>query len=192
MVAGNNQQVNLILRQFKDDDGNVDYPAVLKVPPEYRLHEMSKKNFMEVNMLVIGALTVSFENLNLKRGMNEIQILNLSEIIIDQSKEDHLALEDLMLFLQNMISGKYEMSYESMDVPKFMKMFEIYREERYQGLLQYREIKHLEYKSLGPTRMKESENPLDVHLSQFSNKIQTLKDDLKEQKDINKRLQKDF
>lgn len=192
MVVGNNQQVNLILRQFKDDDGNVDYPVVLRIPLEHRIAEMAKKDFMEINMLIIGALTVAFENMNLKRGMNEIQILNLSEMLIDQSKEDNLALEDLMLFLQNMISGKYDMSYESMDVPKFMKMFEIYREERYQGLVQYRETQHLEYKSMGPTRTKESENPLDIHLSSFSNKLEKYKDELKEQKDINKRLQKDF
>jgi hypothetical protein len=130
--------------------------------------------------------------MNLRRGMNEMQILALSELIIETSHEDNLSLEDVLLFLKNMIQGKYETSYESMDIPKFMKIFEVYRQERYEAIQEYRYNRHLEHRALGNPQRKKSDDPLDIHLMEMSTKIQSLKDELKEQKDINKRLKEDF
>jgi hypothetical protein len=44
-----------------------------------------------------------------------------------------------MLFLQKLTRGEYGTMYESMDIPKFMEKFELYREERFQSMQNIRE-----------------------------------------------------
>ena len=180
MEQGNRAEMNLILRQYKDN-GRINFPMVLSIPVTERIPMLAKQDFKRINMLVIGALTLAMESLNLKFPMNALQIVDLSEAIIDTAGEDNLSLEDLMLFLQNLTRGKYNPLYESMDVPKFMGKFEIYREERHQAMVQYRENKHLEYKALGdPSRTTTPETAFEQHLSEYATKLQKKTDEIKE------------
>jgi len=73
---------------------------VFSIPKSERIEALAEVDFSKINSVIIVALTMAFENLNLKRGMNEIQVLNLSEAIIESAAEDDLSLEDLLLFLQ--------------------------------------------------------------------------------------------
>lgn len=183
-----NRQVMSILRQFKEPDGNVHYPSVFMIPSEQRIPAMAKADYEGTNMLIIGALTVALENINVKRGLNEFQILTLSELIIQESSEDNLSLEDLVLFLQNMITGKYQMSYESMDVPKFMTMFEIYREERFQALRNYQMDLQAQYSCSGDTGRTYKEDALSEHMSRLGDTIGRLKEDLRDTRKENNYL----
>lgn len=182
METGNNQQVSLILRQFKQKDGTPNYPAVFSIPSTERLPVLAAQDFHKVNLLMIGAITVAFESLTFKKPMNEIQILNLSELIIDSSHEDNLSFEDVILFLQQMVAGKYEFSSESMDVPRFMKLFNTYREERHQAILNFRENQQLEYKAIGDAHRTLKENPLADHFSKLGGSLHELKMGMLEQK----------
>lgn len=188
LEQGDKGQVQLILRGFKTQDGAVNYPTVFAIPSENRLAKMAESDFGNTLTLVTAGVTLAMEGLNLKTPMNPIQILDLSEAIIDTAGEDNLSLEDLMLFLQFLVRGKYNPLYESMDVAKFMEKFEIYRQDRHEAILDYRDNRHLELKGLGPERTNIKGSPLDVHLSDFSNKLQVYKDELYEQKAENKRL----
>ena len=41
--------------------------------------------------------------------------------------------------------------YQSLDIPRFMELFEVHREERHQELVRYREEEHLQLKCKGDT-----------------------------------------
>lgn len=149
---------------------------------------MAKTDFQRVNFLIIGALTVCFEGMNLKRGMNEMQILTLSETIIDSAGEDNLSFEDFMLFLQNMLAGKYDMTYESMDIPKFMRMFEIYRQERWSQWIKFNEDQHEQFKAIDRLEVPSQKNsPLGELLADYSNKLAVKNDEIKTLRKENKR-----
>lgn len=184
MEVGNKREIATILKQYKEG-AIINYPAVMSIPIEERIPILAKKDFGKINLLIIGALTMAFESLNLKRGLNEIQILDLSEAIIDESEEDNLALEDIMLFLQNLVRGKYEISFENMNVPKFMEIFEIYRQERHEKLLEYKENKHLELKGLGSSERSYREDPLDEHFSKLGGAISELRESMRDLKKEN-------
>lgn len=47
-----------------------------------------------------------------------------------------------------MTRGEYGKLYESMDVPKFMEMFEIYRQERFQEIINIREEQAAQHKAI--------------------------------------------
>ncbi len=180
METGNRTEMNLILRQYKDN-GRINFPMVLSIPVKERIPTLAKKDFKRINMLVIGALTLAMESLNTKRRLNEIEILDLSETIIDSAGEDNLSFEDLMLFLQKLTRGEYKVPAE-LDIPKFMEIFEIYREQRHQELQEYRYNQHLQYKSLGdavrttqPDMLSEHFASMGERMSQMKEKISTLK-----------------
>ena len=185
--TGKHQEVNLILKQYKDDYGLVKFENVLSIPKEQRIPALAKQDFMRINMLIIGALTMVFKSLNLKNGLNEFQILDLSEAIIDTSNEDNLSFEDLMLFLQKLTRGEYEMS-ETMNIPKFMKIFEIYREERFQQLRNIRLDKESSFKVSGDTNRICKTNELAEHFSNMAGRISELNSKLREQRQENKEL----
>lgn len=188
MEAGNKREVSLILRCYKTNTGAENFPVLLSIPLPERIPTQAKLDFKRMSALISAGLTMAFENMNLKRPMNEFQILDLSEAIIDSSHEDQLSIEDLMLFLQNLVRGKYEALYESMDIPKFMEKFEIYRQERHEATLSYNENRHLELKGLGPTERNSDGDDLDKHFSQFTGRITELKENLREKIQENKKL----
>lgn len=193
METGNKREMSLILRQYKLQTGATDFPAILSIPSSDRIATMAKNDFAGVNALIGGALTVAFEAMNFKRSFTADQIWDLSEAIIDTSGEDNLAFEDLMIFLQNLVWGKYDMSHESIDIPKFMKYFEIYRQERYEALMDYRENEHLALKDSGKVdRSTKPETAFEEHLQSYARKLQEKNDEIKLlRKERNKNFQQD-
>ena len=183
LLKGDKSAVQMILRDFKTQSGAVNYPVVFSIPSGDRLVKLSENDFSGTLSLVTVGVTLAMDFLNLKIPLNAIQILDLSEAIIDSSGEDNLALEDLMLFLQGLTRGKYGPMYESLDVPKFMGFFEKYRQERHEAILRYRENEHLTYKSIGnPERASDRNTAFDEHLSSFTTKLANMKDELHEAK----------
>lgn len=148
LQIGDKQELLLALREYKQPNGIVNYPALFEIKAEDRLPELAKKDFKQIVSIVVAGLTLSFEAMNLSRSMNDNQIIDLAETILDSSNEDNLALEDVMLFLQKLTRGEYGKLYESMDIPKFMEFFEKYREERYQAANNLRYEQNIQHKAL--------------------------------------------
>jgi len=159
METGNKAEINNHLKLFKEQSGCPDYKSLLSISVRERLPALYESNPQKIHALIVVALTMAFETMNLARPMNESQILELAETIIESSNEDYLSLEDVMLFLQGLTRGKYGALYESMDIPKFMEKFEIYRLERHKQYYGIMDEKHANYKAMGdPTRSSENQD----------------------------------
>lgn len=171
-------------------DGSANFPVLFNIPSKDRIASLARQDFTRINMLIIGALTMAFESMNLKRGMNEVQILDLSEAIIDSAEEDNLSLEDIVLFLQHLVRGKYEMSYESMDLPKFMKLFDHYRDERWKEGIRLRNDRHEQYKCMGDTGRTSQNNELAERFGSMCDRMHDLKAAMREIKKENEVLRK--
>ncbi len=137
LMAYNRTEVNQIISLYKTPNGAPNYPVLLEL--QERLPTMIARDYKKTCAVIVVALTKAFEAMNLSRPMNGDQILELAETIMDSSAEDYLALEDVVLFLQGLVRGKYGALYESMDIPKFMEKFEIYRQERHEAMLRARD-----------------------------------------------------
>lgn len=177
---GSKHEVSVALRNYKLPNGAVNYPAVLSIPVKQRLPEMAKNDFSGTSIMVGAGITMAMETMNLKNPLLPIQIVDLSEMIIDTAAEDNLSLEDVMLFLQKLVRGEYGKFYESMDIPKFMDFFEIYRQERHNALVQIRENQHLEYKGMGDGNRTTIKDGLDDHFANITGRLSDLKERLKE------------
>jgi hypothetical protein len=145
ILTKDRKAINTAIQVFKHPDGSPNYATLLSVPSDMRLSQMAIKDEKETDMLITAALTMAMEAMNLTRPMTSGQIMDLSSEIIETAQEDNLALEDVVLFLQKLTRGHYGPLYESMDIPKFMSLFEVYREERhkaYHGTLYERNVQH--------------------------------------------------
>lgn len=97
------------------------------------------------------AITSAMMNINLRVGLNEDQITEIAEQIIEQSQEDNLSVEDVLLFLRELVTGKAGKIYDRMDIPTFFELFENYRERRHQAVLNIRYEEQANHKVLGPS-----------------------------------------
>jgi len=191
MEAGNRQQISLILRDYKTTQGVIKYDKVLSIPLVDRIPALAEKNFHRIVTIITAALTLAFESMNLKRGMNQIQIVDLAEAVIDTAGEDNLSLEDLMLFLQKLVRGEYGAMYESMDIPKFMTAFEDYREQRWQQLNNIRYEQAAQHKGMGDSERSNQVDELSEHFAKLGNTISSMKTRISELKQENSSLKMD-
>ena len=161
--TGDRQQVRTHIALFKER-GVVNFEAVLAVPSTERIQHLAlqPKGRERVSAALAASIKSAFESLNLRVGMNIEQILDLSDEIIDQSAEDNLALEDVLLFLQQLITGKTGKIYDRMDIPTFFEMFEVYRQDRHDALLATREQEQVNHKAFGDPDRSSDNNTEEV------------------------------
>lgn len=140
------------LRLFKDN-GRVRYDRTLQIPSSERIAALTQTDagYEQVYTVLVLNLQQALAGLNVKRGINEDQLLELADMVIEEAKEDNLSMEDVMLFLQQLVTGKSGKIYDRLDIPVFFELFEVYRQERHLALqyIQYETDCH--YKALGDT-----------------------------------------
>lgn len=163
LETGNKLAVQQHLTQFKER-GVVAFDRVLSVPTNERIPALVKQpdGHLRVAAALTAAITNALQNINLRSTLTEDQIIELAGMIIEQSEEDNLALEDVLLFLQQLVSGKVGVIYNRMDIPTFFDLFESYRQERHIQLLRIREEQEAQYKAIGDKeRISENDSEKD-------------------------------
>lgn len=197
MERGETRQITAILKQYKVGT-EINYPVLFNIPTSERLPALISKDFLQATALVVCAVTLAFEKLNFKKKVAEVAVLinNIADEVIDTASDDNLSMEDLMIFLQGVVRGKYIQAVE-LSVPKFMNAFTQYREERWQAAIDLRDKKEQEFKELGDDNWFERNNrvsSIDQELVDYRKKIQDRKDEaalLKKENEILKQ-QRDF
>lgn len=128
---------------------------------ESRIPELSKtpEGRMKVSIAIASSMLSAFQHIDSAK-MTAGTIKEIAEGIIDSSHEDQLSIEDVLLFLKDLLMGKYGKISGALDMPRFFEIFERYRDERYQTLKKIRWEEHLTYKSLGDSNRAFDELPL--------------------------------
>lgn len=174
VVSGNKVAVSMHLSKFKER-GIVCFDRVLLIQSSDRIPALAKteEGRYEVLVALTASLKSAFGNINLRVGLNEDQMIELADAIIDQSGEDNLSLEDVLLFLQKLLVGDTGKIYDRMDIPTFFQLFEKYRQDRHTAVLRIREEQQVQYKSLGDpdrwseTHDKESERAMGEAMKEY-------------------------
>lgn len=132
------------------DRGIVNHSMTLAIPFEQRIPELVKQpdGRARVSAAISASLLSAFSNIA-KAKMDAEQIMELTEGIIDSAHEDQLSIEDILLFLKDLIMGKAGKITDKIDMPGFFELFETYRTKRYQTLENLRYEQHLNYKNMG-------------------------------------------
>ncbi len=88
-----------------------------------------------------------------------------------------------------MVKGEYKIG-DTLDIPRFMSLFESYRQERHTRLMEYRENEHLQYKALGDSSRTTNSDPLEEHFAKLGDTMSALRDNVKELRKENTTLKK--
>jgi hypothetical protein len=133
------------------EKGNAMPMAVMQyIPVKDRLPGLVQTYGVDkISAVLAKAIQKTLSNFNLRVGMNADQVLELSLQLIDSANEDQLAFEDIMLFLDGMVKYKYGKVYDRMDMPTFFEMLDVYRDQRHQELIKYREEQDAQFKAYG-------------------------------------------
>lgn len=182
LTAADQQTTALILKQYKTQTGVVRFDKIFDIPKSERIMALSERDMTQTTMLVIASLTKAFESINFKRGVNELQVLTIADVIIESAGEDNLCMEDLLLFLQKMVKGDYEMSFDQIDVPRFMKLFNQYRDERWSEGVRIRDEKNVQLQSIGDANRSAKADPLSEHMRNLSGRLSEMKEAMSERK----------
>lgn len=166
--------ISIHLAAFKNR-GIIAFDKVLSIETKDRIPALAatSEGRYEVLIALTASLKSAFNNINLRVGLNEDQIIELADAIIDQSGEDNLSIEDILLFLQKLLVGDAGKIYDRMDIPTFFEMFEKYRQERHVSLLRIREEQQAQFKSSGDperwteTHDKEQENSMHEAMKEY-------------------------
>ena len=150
-----------VLSLFRQPDGSVDHSKTLSIPFDQRIPALvAKPNGRNIVSVAISSMLVSsFQHIK-NAKLDADQIIEMAEMIIDSSHEDKLSVEDIMLFLKDMLMGRYGKFSNGMDMPAFFEAFEEYRNERYKTAKRIEWEEHLTFKSLGDSNRAFDELPL--------------------------------
>lgn len=145
---GDQQLVKTLLKSFCYQDGATNYIQLIRVPSSERITVLAKTNRKEVHQVIAAQIEYSMKFFNIPNGLSLEQIFLLTDTIIDDAESDNLALQDVFLFLQKLSAGKMGTIYNRLDIPTFMELFEIHRQERHDEMMRFREEETAQYRAI--------------------------------------------
>jgi hypothetical protein len=167
--------------------GVIQFDKVLAIPLESRIPNLTHVyTFDRVHEVMVILLTQFNNALNLIRPMSGQQIVDCANDLVFTTEEDQLSIEDFVLFFKGAIEGKYGRILDRMDQQTVFALLEEYREERRRQFLRIKEERHIAYKSMGPSEKTNQRDEIADKMSSLMGKLGNLKEQLREQKEINK------
>lgn len=132
LISGNAHKVKQELARYQEH-GITNMRKVLEIPLNERIPALLKHpdNYEPIYTALVASLRSAIANINVRVGMNEDQVLELAQMILDGAHEDNLGLEDVLLFLGELLTGKAGKIYDRLDIPTFFDLFENYRQRRH-------------------------------------------------------------
>ena len=160
--------------RYKEKGEALPMKVIELVPISERLPALTKVYGVEkVSGILSIAITKALNNFNLRVGMNPQQIMKLAYELINDSEQDHLAIQDILLFLDGMVKYKYVKVYDRMDMPTFFEMLEKYREERHQAFMNGKEEAHAQFKAMGNSNRTSQDIDKEANRNAMQQYLQT-------------------
>lgn len=149
LLKGSREQVKQELARYQEN-GITNMRKVLEIPLNERIPALLEHpaNYEPIYTALVASLKSALGNISVRVGMNEDHVLELAEMILDSAKEDNLGLEDVLLFLGEMLQGKSGRIYDRLDIPTFFELFENYRQRRHEAVKSYRDELEAQHKAL--------------------------------------------
>lgn len=148
---------NLVTQQYQQDD-TIRFDALLSIPVSERIpglmESFGKKTMHQLLLMILKEFIQSLALPRAKR-MTETKLSMAACALMLSSYEDHLSLEDLILFLQRAKAGKYG-SIRNLSRPSLLfGKLEEFRQARHEACLRIREEKALAFKEIRPRTANE-------------------------------------
>jgi len=142
----------LALQQYVKD-GNADFHRLLSIPLSERIPGFIREYGLKRIHQLIKLLVKEFYSTGpLKKGgkLSETKFAVCACEIMLAAMEDQLSIEDLVIFFELTMNGKYR-SYKGLQTHLIViQKLEDYRQERFEAYVSLKQQMHQEHKNLGP------------------------------------------
>ena len=148
---------NLVTQQYQQDEA-VRFDALLSIPVSERIpglmESFGKKTMHQLLLMILKEFMQSLGLPRAKR-MTETRLSMAACELMLSSYEDHLSLEDMILFLQRAKEGKYGAIRNLSQPSLFFDKLEEYRQARHEAWLRIRQVKVQAFKEIRPRTAQE-------------------------------------
>lgn len=148
---------NLVTQQYQQDD-EVRFDALLAIPLSERIpglmESFGKKTMHQLVQMILKEFMQSLGLPRAKR-MTETKLSMAACELMLSSYEDHLSLEDLILFVHRAKEGKYGAIKNLAQPSLLFDKLEEFRQARHEACLRIREEKALAFKETRPRSANE-------------------------------------
>lgn len=162
---------NLALQQYIKK-GDPDFELLLSIPLKERipglLAEYGLKRMHKLVKLLLQEFCYAIA-LPKSKKLTETRIAVCACDLILVSKEDHLSIEDLIVFLELAKAGKYGKFRGVLTHHDIMQKLDLFRQQRYETYSRLKQQKEAEQKTLGPLERTSPEPTAIRHLFNQSN-----------------------
>lgn len=144
---------NLALQQYSTADG-ANFEALLSIPLAERIPGLiSEYGLKRMHRLIKTILNEFCYSIALPKSkkLTETKTSVVACELILVADEDHLSMEDLIVFFELAKNGKYGKFKTLLTHYSIMEKLEQYRQERYETYVRIKEQKEAEVRLLGPT-----------------------------------------
>lgn len=145
---------SLTLQNFQKESGEVDYEKLLSIPADNRipglLTEYGKKRMHKLIKMILSEFCYAVP-LPKSKKLTDTKISVCACDLMIAAFEDHMSLEDLILFFERAKQGKYGPFKKLLTHYSIMEKLEQYRQQRYEVYMKIKEAKEAELKKQGPT-----------------------------------------
>jgi hypothetical protein len=143
---------NLVTQQYQDDKG-IRFDALLGISLEDRIpgliNRYGNKTMYRLLVMILKEFFASMPLPRYKKATETKTSVTACQLMLT-SYEDHLALEDVILFLQRVKAGVYGSIKNLSDPIILFTLLEIYRKARHEAYARIKEEKEAALKALGP------------------------------------------
>lgn len=143
---------NLVTQQYQDDKA-VRFDALLRIPVEDRIpgliERYGNKTMYRLLVMILKEFFASLPLPRYKKPTETKTSVTACQLILT-SYEDHLALEDVILFLQRVKAGVYGAIKNLSDPLILFTLLEIYRKARHEAYARIKAEKEAALKAMGP------------------------------------------
>jgi hypothetical protein len=143
---------NLVTQQYQQDKA-VRFDALLSIPVEDRIpgliERYGNKTMYRLLVMILKEFFASLPLPRYKKPTETKTSVTACQLMLT-SYEDHLALEDVILFLQRVKAGVYGTIKNLSDPMIMFTLLEIYRKARHEAYAKIKAEKEAALKALGP------------------------------------------
>jgi hypothetical protein len=167
-------QVKEVLKNYIVN-GTTDFNAILSISSEERIVNLSKVDREGLQKVFAAQIAFALEYFNLRYGLSPIQLGILSDEIIDDAESDKLSVQDVYIFLGQLVTGKAGKIYDRLDIPTFMELFENYRQERHEAYINLKFEQDSQYKTYGNPERTTVDTEKELHKTALKEHLKNLK-----------------
>ena len=146
---------SLTLQNFQKENEEVDYEKLLSIPTNNRipglLTEYGKKRMHKLIKMILSEFCYAVP-LPKSKKLTDTKISVCACDLMIAAFEDHLSLEDFILFFERAKQGKYGPFKKLLTHYSIMEKLEQYRQQRYEVYIKIKAAKEAELKTQGPSQ----------------------------------------